>query len=44
MGSPTKHTETVRARKRLTSGKKRKTENEIKGTSKSQKELFKVVK
>jgi len=40
MASKTKRTETVRARKKKTSGQKRKTENRNKGTTKSKKVLF----
>jgi hypothetical protein len=40
MASKTTRTETVRARKRTTSGKKNKAERRNKGTTKSRKELF----
>lgn len=41
MPSPTSHTETVRARKRVTRGRKRKNALARKGSTKSAKELFK---
>lgn len=40
MASKTKRTKAIRKRKKITSGKKRKTANRNKGTSKSAKELF----
>ncbi len=41
MPSPTSHTETVRARKRVTAGRKRKNALAKAGSTKSAKELFK---
>lgn len=40
MASPTKHTETVRNRKRKKAGAKRKAKNRNEGTTKSAAELF----